>query len=349
MLFSARLPLSSLIELCRALRHCLSAGLSLSDVFRQQARSGPAPARPVAGRIAQRLGQGGSLDAALKREQAAFPPLFVALIGVGEKTGHLPEVCGELEKYFTLQQRLRRQFLGQIAWPVFQLTAAIFVIAGLILVLGIIAGRQEAGAKPFDPLGLGLTGPGGAVTFLAAVAAVIAALAGAYLLATRALRQKAAVDAFFLRLPVIGPCLEAFALARFCLALRLTLDTSLSVAAALRLSLRATGNEAYVARSDAVQDSVREGDDLARALAAAGLFPEEFIHLVAVGEESGRLPEVMEQQAKNYQELAGRRLTVLTHVAGLGVWLLVAVLIIIVIFRIFLTYLGMLDPAAHGL
>jgi type II secretory pathway component PulF len=68
-----------------------------------------------------------------------------------------------------------------------------------------------------------------------------------------------------------------------------------------------------------------------------------------VGEESGRLPEVMEQQAQYYHELAEQRLAVLTRVAGWGVWLFVAVLIVIAIFRLFLTYLGLLDPANVGL
>jgi type IV pilus assembly protein PilC len=345
-MLSTRLPLSSLIELCRALRHSLGAGLPLLDVFRRQARSGPAPVRPVAGRIAQVLARGGSLETALKAERATFPPLFLALAGVGEQTGNLPEVFAELEKYYQLQQRLWRQFLGQIAWPVFQLLAAIFVIAGLIFVLGAIA---QPGTRPFDPLGLGLSGPGGALIFLAGIMGAFAVLGGAYLLATRSLRQKASLAALLRRLPVVGPCLDAFALARFCLALRLTLETSLPLAAALRWSLRATGNEAFIARTEAVQESLRGGGDLAAALAGSDLFSEEFLNVVAVGEESGRLPEVMEQQAHYYQELAGRRLTVLTHLAGWGVWLFVAVLIIIVIFRLFLTYLGLLDPAKYGL
>ena len=62
MLLSSRLPLSSLIELCRVLRHYLSAGLSLRDVFRQQAAKGPLAVRPVAGRVAEALGRGDGLE-----------------------------------------------------------------------------------------------------------------------------------------------------------------------------------------------------------------------------------------------------------------------------------------------
>src|SRR5207245_8395598 len=92
MLFATKLPLSSLIEFCRVLRHNLGAGLTLLHVFRQQAERGPLPVRPIASRISQDLEQGESLQVALKRERAAFPPIFVALATVGEQTGCLPDI-----------------------------------------------------------------------------------------------------------------------------------------------------------------------------------------------------------------------------------------------------------------
>jgi len=67
---------------------------------------------------------------------------------------------------------------------------------------------------------------------------------------TRLLRGQALVDEFLLRTPVVGRCLRALALTRFCLALRLTLETGMPIAKALRLSFRATGNAAFTARLD---------------------------------------------------------------------------------------------------
>src|SRR5262249_14468917 len=146
-----------------------------------------------------------------------------------------------------------------------------------------------------------------------------------------------------LRLPIVGPCLEAIALARFCLALRLTLDTSLSMPEALRLCLRATGNAAFAAQTEVVGHALRTGEDLSTALADSRLFRDEFVNIVATAEHGGRVPEVMRQQSEYYQEEAERRLRLLTIAAGFGVWLIVAVLIILTIFRIFFTYLGLLD------
>lgn len=337
-----RLPLSNLIELSRSLRHYLGAGLTLRDVFRQQAQKGPPRVRPIAGRVRDALDQGDSLTAALEREKNAFPPLFLSMAGVGEESGNLPEIFHELEKYYLLQQKLKRQFISQITWPVLQLVMAIFVIAGMILILGII-GDSRGAEKPFDPLGLG-TGEGAALRFLGVVTGGLALLTMLYFVATRSLRQKAAVDGFLLQLPVVGPCLRALALARFCLALHLTHETGMSVTRGLQLSLRATGNAAFENRTPDVVDGVRGGDDLTEALVKSRLFPVDFLNIVDVAEEGGRLTEVMQQQAEFYQEEAGRRMTILTQVASWGVWLTVAILIIICIFRIALTYISMLDP-----
>src|SRR5207244_2898194 len=106
----------------------LAAGIPLVDVCRQQARKGPLQARPVLDRMSDQLKAGDSFDDVLKHETKYFPPLFIGLASVGEQTGNLAEVFRELEAYYTNLLSLRRQFLTDIFWPVFQLTAAVFVI-----------------------------------------------------------------------------------------------------------------------------------------------------------------------------------------------------------------------------
>lgn len=340
MFLSSRLSLSDLIELCRSLRHYLGAGLPLVAAFRQQAKRGTASVRPVAGRIADALEQGDSLEDALQGEQSAFPSLFVALTRVGEHTGMLAEVFTELEKYYLRQRKLWRQFLAQSTWPLIQFVLAIFVVAGLILIMGLIA--DSRGGQPLDPLGLGLAGPSGATIFLGVVFGVLAGLAAAYRLSTRRLHGAVAMAAFLLRLPALGPCLQALALARFCMALRLTTETGMSIVQAMRLSLSATGNSAFTAGGEAIETDLRRGEDLTRTLTKSGLFPEDFQHMLAVAEESGTLDQVLAHQAEHYQEEAGRRLAALTSLAGYGVYGLVALLIIVAIFRIANWYIGML-------
>jgi type IV pilus assembly protein PilC len=345
MFSSSRLPFSELAELCRVMRHYLGAGLTLADVFNKQGQRGRQRVRPAAARIAAALEQGDSLEDALERETEVFPPLFISLVRVGERTGMLPEVCGELEKYFNRQIKLRQRFIAQITWPVIQFVLAVFIIAGLILILGFLPPKEGHGSKPYDPLGLGLFGPTGALIFLVVVWGTIAAAVGLYFFTRRTLKGREGVDRKLLRVPALGPCLRALALTRFCLALGLTTDTSMAIHKALRLSLRATGNEAFAADSPKIEAAVKAGDELTAALARTDLFPEDFLHTLAVGEESGRLPDVLKHQSAHYDDEAGRRLAILAGLAGYGVWALVGIFIIVFIFRLALSYISVLEGA----
>jgi type IV pilus assembly protein PilC len=333
MFSSSLLPLSSLIEMCRVLRHSLGAGLTLRDVFRQLATRGPHAARPICERIRLCLEQGDNLASALEREQTAFPPLFLSLAGVGEQTGHLPEVFGELERYYRLQQQLRRQFRAQILPTVIQFFLATFIIAGMLFVIGLV--NQSRGGNVF-----GVRGPAAAGWFLIIVFGILITLYLVYRTLTRSLEHKAAVDALLLRVPKVGPCLEALALGRLAMALQLTLDSAMPIGKALRLSLRATGNAAYAARADEVAKAVRSGDDLTTALGRTHLLPEEFVNVLAVAEESGQIPEVMRRQMENYHEEAERRLRTLARAASGAVWLIYAGMITFAIFRIASVYIS---------
>jgi type IV pilus assembly protein PilC len=173
-------------------------------------------------------------------------------------------------------------------------------------------------------------------------------LVGIYLLATRVFGQKAGVHRLLLNLPAIGGLMHALALSRFCLAMHLLLNTSMSTAKALKRCFRATGNGAYEKCADQVTGSLKRGHGVTETLVKCNIFPEDFLHVVETGEESGQLPEVMGRQAEHYQEVASMRLKVLTMFANFAVWGMVAILIIWCIIRIFMTYIGMIDNLADG-
>jgi type II secretory pathway component PulF len=339
MLFSRQMPPASVIALCRALRHNLGAGLTLVQVFRQQAERGVGGVRPLAERVLGVLEQGHGLSDALEREKGVIPPLLFSLVKVGEETGHLAEIFGELEKYFLLQDKLRKQFRSEAMMPVIQLGLAFLIIAGLILILGMIAASNPGTTVK----GLfGLSGPTGAVLFLVGSFGSIGLL---WLLSKslgRLARQKPVVDALLLRVPGIGPCVEALVMGRFSMALHLTIESGMPIARALRLSLAATGNTAFTAQTEIATQAVKNGAPLAEALTRSGLFSLDFLSLVAVGEEGGRVPEVMRQQTDYWNEEASNRLKVATRLAGMLVWLIYALFMIGAIFSVARIYLGAL-------
>jgi type II secretory pathway component PulF len=120
----------------------------------------------------------------------------------------------------------------------------------------------------------------------------LGSIEAALILTRRSLSGKANFDATLLRIPAVGLCLEALALSRFCMPLRLTGETGMAVEKSLRLSLHATGNEAFAARGKTAETAVKKGKELTEALAGTGLYPDAFLHILAVGEESGQITEV---------------------------------------------------------
>jgi type II secretory pathway component PulF len=347
MLFFKRLSLDSLIEMCRILRHNLGAGLTLRRVFRQQTEKGPLAVRPVAERISRKLDSGKSLEAALLAEKAYFPPMFVSMAIVGEQTGCLPEVFRELEKYFLLLQKLRRDFIMAILWPAFCFVLFPFVIAGMIFILYALTP-----GKPFDPIGFGYTGRWGAPRFLIHFWGSVAFLVVLYLVATRVFKQALVIHEILLNLWVIGPCVRAIALMRFCMSINMTMETGMPITEAVELSMRATGNPVFDARAEVVGKELHDGEDFTVALKHSRIFPEDFLNILANAEEGGRTPEVMEQQADFYADEARRRLTILSRVASGLIYLFVACLLVFMIFRIFFSIYGAggpYDPKTYGL
>lgn len=342
----SRLSLSSLVELCRVLRHYLGAGLSLEEVFRQQATRGPAAVRPIAARVALVLRKGGSLEKALSQEERHFPPLFLSLARVGERTGMLPEVFADLEQYFLGQQQLRRRFVSLTAWPILQFVMAVFVVALVILVLGMFDAEIRPGVR-YDPLGLGLFGASGALTFLAVVVGTLAGVWFSFWLLGRLLPATFR-DRFLLALPVIGGYVRDLAMMRFCLSLRLTTESGMSIGRAVQLSMAATGNAAFVAASAVAERTVADGDDLTLALTRTRLMPEDFLRILEVGERAGTLSEVLRHQADHYRETASRRMTAVTFLFAALTWLGVGGCIVTVVIRFMLFYTGWISDLADG-
>lgn len=340
MLFSA--TSAGLVVWCRAFKHGLAAGLSLPRVFHLQGNRGPRALRPMATRIAERLEKGDSLEDAMEVEGDLLPKLFRELTAVGERTGRLPDMFSELADYYELQQRLSRQFWSEATWPIFQFFAAVFVIFFLIVIMGFLA--KEGGAAA-PPIGFGLIGFKGGIIFLFAVGTFLGSLLGVYLVITRVLKQRAAFEAFLLRVPAIGPCIQCFSMGRFCLALRATLESGMSAHEALQQSLRATGNAAFTSQEEGVVAQVKAGEEIHVALRRCSAFPDEFLEIVAVAEISGQIPEVMIRQAEMYREESARKLKNLTKVASFAVWFFVAAMMVMAIFRIASLYTGALNAA----
>jgi len=265
------------------------------------------------------------------------------MIEVGDMSGQLDQTYKRLATHYDRTLSARRDFLAQLSWPMLQFGSALGVVGLLIWIMGMLPVNQGADGPQADLLGLGLFGTSGLIKYFGFLAFV--GIAGLLLFEmvrrradwTRSLQRSAIL------IPVIGGALKTLALARFTWALQLVLDTPMDLRTALPLALSSTGNDYYARFGPDVARRIEQGQTIHAALAATDVFPIELLDHIAVGEESGRLAETMTHQSKEYQERAGMALSILAQIAGYGIWLMVAIFIIVLIFRLFSFYLGVLN------
>ena len=344
MLFALRVPTKQLAEFLRRLSMSLEVGIDIRKALTSEAARCTGRLRAHTLEMSDAINGGASLSAAIKDTGEFFPSLVRQLVAVGEQTGNLPEVLKQLSEHYDEQLKLRRIFTSTIAWPMIQLGMALAIVGFLIWVAGVIS-RINGGKV--DLLGFGLTGEVGLLVYLLILGAIAGAGFGVYRAIATGKMWVAPLQHFVTRLPVVGAAVRTMALARFAWTLQLTTATALDVKRALSLSLSSTRNAMFMSKDQEVQDRIQSGESIHDALTKTGIFPVEFLHAVQVGEESGRLSETMTIIARQQLDAARRAMAALTKVAGYGVWLLVAGLIITLIFRLASVYLGNLNQALN--
>jgi len=344
MFFSPRMSTKELAGLCRRVATSLEAGIDARTVWaREAARVRHRAAGRQFGAISLAIQRGENLSEALAATGDFFPSLLRELVEVGDQTGHLGEIFAQLADHYQAQLKLRRIFLASITWPVAQLFLAVLVVGFLIWILGVIGNSKNT--APIDILGLGLVGNRGLLIYVG-----FWAIAGlAFFCVLHAIRRGLVwtrpIQRAVLRIPLLGPPLQIVALARLAWSLHLTLNTGMDVRRAMRLSLRSTRNARYTDQIERIDTSIASGNTIYESFLVAGSYPTDFIESLHVGEETGRLVESMAVLSRQYQDRARTALTTLTMLAGFGVWIAVAALIIVMIFRLFLFYIGTINDA----
>jgi type II secretory pathway component PulF len=295
--------------------------------------SGPAETREMSSHLLAAAKAGRPLADAFDAEQ--LPPTFVPLFRVGERMGRLPEILTDLEEDLREQDRFRRQVRSQTLMPRIQFFAAVFIIAGLIWLLGAIAGNGKSPITVF-----GLVGTSGALIFLACTLGPV--LIGWFVVKRLSADpiRRGKWDALLRRLPIAGPCLEAIAVQRFAGALGTTLDSGLPIADAVELAFDAS--PFLRPHAGAVVRALKKGDSFSDAIAECPL-PADFVAILDSAEHAGTVPEAMRHQAKLFGELAAERLTFAARVVSGAVWFCVTAFLVTCIFRIASIYLSALS------
>ncbi|MGB9687809.1 type II secretion system F family protein [Thermogutta sp.] len=343
MLLGSRITKRQLVQLCQRMATQIEAGVDLRTICRREAERATGGAYRRAIRvIAEAVNKGYALADALALTEDYFPRLFLQIVRIGEETGKLPEAFRLLGRYYEEEIARRRTFWSLLVWPLFELTFAIIVIGFLIWIMGEIGKRGDV---VLDPLGFGLVGERGLLIYLTIVGCCATGIGLLIWASRRGLLWTRPIQMFVDLLPILGDISRTLALARFTWALSITLRSSLDVRVAVDLALQAAEHPAFTALRRPVWASIQAGHSLSRIFEGTGLFPVDWLDAFRVGEESGKLDEVLERLSRLCMERASRAMKVLSVVGAVLVTLLIATLIIFMIFRLAMFYIGQIYSA----
>jgi type II secretory pathway component PulF len=294
--------------------------------------------------VAAALADGAGLGVALGAAGAAFPPFVRGMVAVGDETGHEPEMLRDVSETLRAGLRARRALRQSLAQPAFQLTVAVIVVGILIFVADML---PDAAGRPIDLLGIGLAGPAGLAQYLVIVAALAAAPARRDEPCPAPERGGGLVRRAMSLVPVVGPAVRAAEAAAWCRAA--SLASAAGLPAGRLMTLTALVAPGLALDADGVEETLRGGATLADVLHGSGRFPRRLVETVDVGELTGTTAETLGRLAEDLADEARRGIAAAARGAGFLVWLGVAGLIALVVFRIFSSYLGMIQDAAKGI
>ncbi|RPH64329.1 MAG: type II secretion system protein GspF [Burkholderiales bacterium] len=277
---------------------------------------------------------GQTLAQALAKYPRDFPEVYRALVGAGEQSGDLALVMNRLADYIESRTALAQRIMLAFTYPaIVTVVAGLVIVALLTYVVPQVVGvfKQTGQQLPLLTVALIATSDFVREWALWLLALAVAALIG-FRLALRAPTFRLSWDRRMLTMPIAGRLVRGLNTARFTSTLGILASSGVPLIRALDAGARTLSNEALKANVHDAISRVREGAPLSRALKAGGQFPPMMIHMIASGEATGELPEMLERTAVTLsQETERRALTLTSLLEPLLILMMGAVVLLIVL------------------
>nr|WP_315493741.1 type II secretion system inner membrane protein GspF [uncultured Rhodoferax sp.] len=294
----------------RQLAGLVSAGLPLERALSSLTEEAETPAqRDVVATIRAEVNGGTTLGAALAQHPREFSEIYVGVISAGEHSGQLGLVLERLADELEEQHALQSKLLGAALYPavvsVVALAIVLFLLAYVVpQVAGVFAGSKQA-LPLITRIMLGISAAVRSYGWAALIAIVL--VAGGARLAWSGASFRLKVDATWLRLPILGRLARGYNAARFASTLAMLAAAGVPILKALQAAAETLSNRAM--RADALQalTLVREGAPLASALAHEKRFPPLLAMFARLGEQTGRLPHMLDRAALQLRNEVQRR------------------------------------------
>jgi general secretion pathway protein F len=252
--------------------------------------------------VREKLNEGTSFAKALEQHPKAFPPIFVNMVAAGEASGTLEQVLERLADFMEGQARLRAKVSAALAYPV------LMAIIGTLLISVLMVAVVPKVTAIFESLDRALPWYTqlliGTSNFLAGYWWLVLIVGGAGIWWFRRWKKtpdgRLKWDGLCLKSPIFGRLLQMLAVARFAKTLATLLAAGVPLLKAMEIVKNVLDNALLEKVVEEATGSIREGESIADPLKRSGQFPPIVTHMIAVGEKSGQLEQMLESVAESY-------------------------------------------------
>jgi type IV pilus assembly protein PilC len=301
-----KIRIKDLVIFTRQFATMIDAGLPLVqclDILGSQQSN--ATFRVIIKEIKADVEQGSTFADALRKHPKPFDALYTNLVAAGEVGGILDTILNRLAVYLEKADALRRKVKGAMVYPTTVLVVAVGVV---ILMLVKIIPTFE---RMFKDFGGELPGPTQVVVsmshFMQAwigpfLVLTVVAIISYFQARKRSPKFRRRTDALYLKLPVFGPLLRKVAVARFTRTLGTMIASGVPILDGLDIVAKTAGNMVIEEALNDVRSAIAEGKTIAEPLGESGVFPGMVVQMIAVGEETGAMENMLSKIADFYDD-----------------------------------------------
>ncbi len=254
--------------------------------------------------VREKLTQGLSFAEALAYHPEYFADLYVNMVKAGEASGSLDQVLDRLADYLQKQAAIKSKIGAALAYPIVMIMVGVVIV--IILMVFVVPKIMKVVENSGQKIPLPTRILKSSADFLGAnwffvIGAILAVLI-AHRVAMRSKDYKYRIDKFKLNLPVLGDLFRKTAVSRFAITMSTLLKSGVPVLEALRIVKDIVDNAVIQRVLETVTTRIVEGTDIATPIKKSGVFPPVVGYMIAVGEQSGELENMLDQVAKAYDE-----------------------------------------------
>lgn len=292
------------------------------------------------------LSSGKTLADAMEEHPNAFNPLHVSMIRAGEQGGFLEEVLQRIAIFTERQNELRGKLVGAMIYPFVLMLAGVGIVTFLLLAVVPKIRTFLKGDLPsvtqFIFAACDFLQTNGWYVLGGVVVAVLL-----WISVYRSKTGRLYWDQAVLKVPRAGRIIKLVAICRFCRVLGTLLKNGVPILQSLKIARDSAGNQLLVAVIEEATESVRKGAALAGPLGKSNLFPPDIVDMIAVGEESNNLDNVLVTIADSYEARTGREIDLMVRLLEPLLLIVMAVVVGTIAIALLLPILTMSSGAAH--